>query len=420
MKEGTKLMFWAVIPVMLGMITVRLARGTTGADWEWAIGPVFALLFILAQIAVERERQADPLILPLACVISGIGLVEIYSINPGLAGRQLFWIFLGVAILVWGVVGTFDYLRLQNYGYVWAVLGVLLLVLTLLFGKEVGGARAWLAIGPLSFQPSEVAKVLLILFLAGYLKDGQEILGGAGRAFWGVSLPAMLYLGPLLLMWGVLLVLLILQRDLGQAFLFFGILLGMVFLVSGRTSYVLGGGLALIAAGLLTYNIFPHVRARVDVWLHPWQDPSGRGYQIVQALYAIASGGLFGTGAGFGYPELVPACETDFIFAAVFEEMGLFGALFVVGSYLLLVYRGFKIARDAPGDFGKLVAGGISILLGLQTFTIIGGVTKLLPLTGVTLPLMSYGGTSIITSFAGLALLVKISERERVFEWNAT
>ncbi|MCL4440849.1 MAG: FtsW/RodA/SpoVE family cell cycle protein, partial [Firmicutes bacterium] len=261
-------------------------------------------------------------------------------------------------------------------------------------------------------QPSELVKIILVIFLAGYLEEKREVLTEGTRLVFGVPVPNLQYVGPLLVMWGFSLVLLIFQNDLGTALIFFGTSLTMIFIATGRWSYVITGTILFTAGAGLCYLLYHHVQARVAVWLNPWNDIDGKGYQIVQSLFAIGSGGFYGTGLGLGRPTLIPAVHTDFVFSAWSEETGFLGAAALLLIYCLLIYRGFCVALKAKSGFGALLASGLTSLLAIQTLVIVGGVIKLFPLTGVTLPFVSYGGSSLVSSYILLGLMTSISAKD--------
>ncbi|TLN18730.1 FtsW/RodA/SpoVE family cell cycle protein, partial [bacterium] len=325
----------------------------------------------------------------------------------------IYWLLTGLVCFLVTARGLKDYKQLEEYKYIYILGGLAALLATILFGVEVGGARSWVALGGFRMQPSELVKIVLVLFLASYLDEQREVLTAGGKGFLGISWPGLQYLGPLLVMWGFSLVLLIFQKDLGTALIFFGTFLAMIYAATGRWSYVISGIILFAAGAVLCYFLFAHVRVRVAIWLNPWRDIEGTGYQIVQSLFAIGSGGLLGTGFTAGRPTLIPAVHTDFIFSAVAEEFGLFGGMALIMIYLLMVYRGFKMALDSGTGFGSLLAAGLTSLLAIQTIVIIGGGTKLLPLTGGTLPFFSYGGRSLVSSYILLGLLVNIAAKDR-------
>jgi cell division protein FtsW (lipid II flippase) len=369
--------------------------------------------------------RADQVFLPVVAVIMSLGLVMVQRLEPalvarsedfaGIASKQVVWIALGV-IALWGTV-TFlrDLNWLRRYKYTFAFLGIGLVAATLVFGTDGGsgtGVKLWFDFGFFQFQPSELLKVLLVIFLAGYLDDKRELITSPykiGR----VSVPPIPYLAPLVLLWVLALVLFVVQRDLGSALLFFGIFLAMLFVASGKPLYVVSGLGAFFAAAYVL-NVFfssqfSHIQRRVDIWLDPWPVANDAGYQIVQSLFALASGGVLGSGVGFGLPEVIPAVHTDMVIAAIGEELGLAGTLGVIALFMLLVYRGYHIALKARTGYEQLLAVGLTTIIGLQAIIIMGGAIKMIPLTGITLPFISYGGSSLITNFVIVGLLLRIS-----------
>jgi cell division protein FtsW (lipid II flippase) len=341
----------------------------------------------------------------------------IYRIDPSLAAAQTRWLMVGLGLFALIIIFLRNYRKLDDYIYLLGITGVLLLALTILLGQEINGARLWIRFGGMSIQPGEFAKVLIIIFLAGYLNSKRELLSTTTWHFFGIPMPALKHLLPLVTMWGLSFVLLLLMNDLGTSMLFFGTFLAMLYIATGKPAYPVLGGILFTGGALFAYSVKYTVHTRVDIWLNPWSDSSGSGYQIVQSLFAISDGGLFGSGLGKGYllfqsgEPIIPALHTDFIFSAIAEELGLAGATALIVIYLLLCYRGFKVAAASNDGFSKLLAAGISSALALQTFVIIGGVMKLIPLTGITLPFVSYGGSSIVANYAALALLLLISNR---------
>jgi len=353
---------------------------------------------------------ADGMLLPLAALLNGIGYVFIARLDPDLAGLQAVWTGLGIAAFV----GTLALLRrardLERYRYSFAVLGVVLLLMPLLpvVGRNIRGARLWVRIGPINFQPGELAKIALAIFFAAYLVEKRELLSEV-RITRG-RLPNLRIVGPLLLAWGASLVVMTAQRDLGSSLLFFAFFILMVWMATARGAY-LGVGLGLFAAGaMFAYSTFEHVQTRISVWIDPWSKADVQGFQIVQAAYAFGSGGFAGTGPGLGSPGSIPAVATDFIFAAVGEELGLLGTSAIIVTFVLMVASGLRIALRADQPFEQLLAAGLTVILGLQAFIILGGVTRLVPLTGLTLPFMSYGGSSLVANYVLLALLIRVSD----------
>jgi cell division protein FtsW (lipid II flippase) len=298
----------------------------------------------------------------------------------------------------------------------WLLSGLALVALTLLVGEDVTGTgtRLWISIGPWNFQPSEMLKILIVVFLASYLDERRELLSGGVFRLGRLKLPPLPYLLPLLFMWGISLAVLVLQEDLGAAVLFFAIFLAMFYMATGSAGYVALGGVLFVVGALLAYTIFAHVQARVGIWLNPWADPSGRGYQTIQSLVALSAGGVFGVGLGYGHPGYIPAVHTDLVFAALGEEIGLAGLLAIVGLYLALVARGIHIALHTVDGFAALLAAGLSLALGLQALLIIGGTLRVLPLTGITLPFISYGGNSLLTNFLLIGILLRVSMEKQI------
>lgn len=382
-----------------------------------APGAVFLGLFGLVHVLRRLVApHADPYLLPITALLSSLGILMIYRIDQQLARQQALWLVVGLVFFVLVLVVFRRYRRLADYKYLIGLGGIALLVLTMVAGREVYGARLWIRLGPVGFQPPEFAKLLLVVFFAAYLDDVRELLTVSTRRFLGIALPPLRYLAPLLTLWGLGLLLMIFLKDLGTSLLFFCTLLALMYVATGRLLYVVVG-LSLFAGGaLVLYHLFPHVQLRVDIWLDPWQDPLGRGYQVVQSLFAFAAGGIFGRGLGGGYllstsgNTIIPALETDFIFSAIGEELGFAGAVAIILLYLIFVQRGLGIAVRAHDDFTRLLATGLTAVFGLQTFLILGGVTKLIPLTGITLPFVSYGGSSIVANFGLLALLLLASD----------
>ncbi|MDP8924138.1 MAG: FtsW/RodA/SpoVE family cell cycle protein, partial [Chloroflexota bacterium] len=372
----------------------------------------FAGAFLAAHVWLTvRVPFADQLLLPLVAAICALGQIVVSRLVPELAVRQSLWVGVGVTALL-GVVTVLPGLGwLRRYRYTWAAVGTLLVLSTFVLGIDPNGsgARLWLGAGGVYFQPSEVFKVLLVVFFAAYLDDYRELLTYAGPRIGPLTLPPLPYLTPLLGMLTLALLVVVLQRDLGAALLFFGVFLALLYAASGRALYVVLGLALFMLGATLLYQLFDHVQLRVDIWLDPWSRAERGGFQVVQGLTALAAGGLFGTGLDYGYPEYVPAAHTDFVIAAIGEELGLAGALAVVALYMLVVHRGFHIALATRDSFAGLLAVGLTAVVGIQALVILGGTLKLMPLTGVTLPLLSYGGSSILANFILLGLLMLIS-----------
>jgi len=396
----------------VGLATLALVeRGrVTPADLT-PLGVLGAALLVAVLLLRIRRPAHDPYLLPITALLTGWGLVLVARLTPALLPRQTLWAALGVVGMVAVAAGPRDLRWLRRYRYLWLLGGLLLVGLTLVFGVNPSGygARLWLGGGGLYFQPSELLKLLLVAYLASYLSERRELLRYERSRLGPWRLPPLPYLGPLLLMWGVSLGLMVWQQDLGAALLFLGTFLAMLYAATGHRLYI-GLGMVLFVLGAwAAYYLFPRVALRVDIWWSPWAEARGRAFQIVQSLLAFASGGVFGQGVGQGYPTFVPVVHSDFAFAAIGEEWGLAGTLACVSLFALLVERSFHIALRARDDFACLLAAGLGSLLALQSLTIMGGTLKLIPLTGVTLPFVSYGGSSLVTSFLAVGLLLHVS-----------
>ncbi len=391
--------------------------GTIPVDLT-AYGLLLAGAYLLAHVLVRRlAPTADPVFLPAAVLLAGLGFAAIYRLNPDLGGAQTLWLLLGLALFALTLILVRDHRQLDQYTYTIGLLGLIMLLLPLapVIGRTVRGARLWVGIGPLQFQPAEIGKVLLVIFLASYLNARKELLAVATRRIGPLALPEPRHLAPLLVAWGVSLVVLFLERDLGSSLLFFGIVVVMLWVATGRGAYLLLG-LVLFGVGAFAgYRMFGHVQDRVAVWLNVF-DPKlvqDEGYQLAQSLFALATGGIAGTGLGQGRPGFIPDAHTDFVFSALGEELGLLGAMALLLLFVLLIFRGLRAAVRSPDGFGQLLAAGLATVLALQTFVIVGGVTRLIPLTGITLPFVSYGGSSLVANFVLLALLIRISAGTR-------
>lgn len=396
----------------LGLWQMDLARdGALAQRSVVALGAFGGAFLIMHAWLTIRRPFADQLVLPIAAAICALGQIVVARLIPELAVRQGMWVGVGAVALL-GVVTVLPSIGwLRRYRYTFAALGVALVLSTFVLGVDPNGsgARLWLGAGGVYFQPSEVFKILLVIFFAAYLDEYRELLSYAGPRVGPLRLPPLPYLTPLLGMLALALLVVVLQRDLGAALLFFGVFLALLYAASGRALFVVLG-VALFAVGAtFLYQFFDHVQLRVDIWLDPWSRADTGGYQLVQGLTALAAGGIAGTGLTFGYPEYVPAAHTDFVIAAIGEELGLAGSLGVLALYVLLVHRGFHIALRTRDTFAALLAVGLTSVVGIQALVILGGTLKLMPLTGVTLPLLSYGGSSILANFILLGLLLSIS-----------
>ena len=399
------------IPVLLiySMYVINTGAQLTVQTLGVPIGLLAA--FVAAHISIRLLAPgADPAILPIVFVLSGIGISFVTRLAPDEAVGQVVWLFVSVAAMIatLRLVPNLD--KLAEYKYTIGIAGVILLLLPMLVGTEISGSKLWIIIGPFSFQPGEIAKILIALFIAAYLAENRELLSASSRRVGPFTLPRLRMLLPMFMVWGMCLLVVIFERDLGSALLFFTMFVIMLYVATGRISYVVVSLALLAIGGVFCYGAFSHVRVRVQIWLDPFQDPSGSGLQIVQSLYSIADGGLVGAGIGKGLPTLIPVVESDFIFSAIAEEMGLLGGSAVLLLFMLLAVRGFTTAARAKSDMSAFTAVGLTTSLCFQAFLIVGGVTRLLPLTGVTLPFMSQGGSSLLSSFIVVALLLRAGD----------
>src|SRR5437773_2512536 len=386
------------------------------------------LLAIAHVILILSGRRMDEVLLPTAGMLGGISLLlmerlpqtqVVQSIGPwrlGLGDVQLAWLILsfGLATALAITVRSDSWLRL--YKYTWAAAGVALLLATFVFGDDINGQRLSLTIGPVSGQPAELLKVILVVFLAGYLSENRPLLVEESTRVGPIALPPLPFLAPMAAMWAIALGIVVMQRDLGAALLFFTVFLCLLYIATGRVGYVVVGVLLFLAGAYLMYLIVPTVQTRVDIWADPFKDPSGSGYQIVQSLFAFGRGGLLGTGLGAGLPTVdgnlpIPAVHTDFPLAALGEELGLVGVTAILGLFLVLIERGLRIAASAADEFRSLLAAGLALVIGTQAFIIAAGNLKLIPLTGITLPFISYGGSSLLVNGIVVGLLLALSDK---------
>ena len=432
-RRGTELVLTAFA---VGLAALAYAAVGIGQDGRLPAGTLgyglgLGLVFGIAHLVVRRfAPYADPLILPCVALLNGLGLVMIRRLDFAAVERaeqlgkgapradaplQLIWTAIAVLAFVVVLVVIRDHTRLARYTYTSAAVGLFLLLLPALpgVGATINGARLWIRVGPMTVQPSEAAKILLMIFFAGYLVTKRDVLSLASRRVAGLDLPRARDLGPILVAWAASLAVLVREKDLGSSLLFFGIFIVMLYVATERTSWLLIG-IGLFCLGSFTaYHLFGHVHQRVDTWLHPFADAGGKGYQLVQGLFGMGTGGITGTGLGKGAPGIVPFAKTDFIMAAIGEELGLVGVMAVLLLFALIVERGLRAGLSCRDSFGKLLATGLSFALALQVFVIVGGVTGLIPLTGVTLPWLSYGGSSVVMNWVLVALLLRISDAAR-------
>jgi cell division protein FtsW (lipid II flippase) len=397
---------------VFGYVLVQLADTPNLPPDLWAILAAVSGLFVVAHLAVRRfAPEADPTLLPLTVLLTGFGFVMISRLDRDLARVQAVWAAVGVVAFVLTLALVRRIRTLERYRYTFLFLGVAALLLPSLpgIGKEINGARLWVGIGPLNFQPGEAAKVLLVVFFAAYLVDKRELLTTGTRHVGRMTLPDPKYFGPLLLAWGASLLIMVSQKDLGSSLLFFAVFAAMLYIATERMSYLVVGALLFFGGAWFAYLQFEHVQERVSTWRNPWPVAQDEGFQLVQSMFAFGSGGFAGTGLGLGNPTTIPNVATDFVFSAVGEELGLIGGVAVIAAVLLLCGSGYRIAVRANRPFSKLFAAGLTTIIGVQTFVIVGGVTRVIPLTGVTLPFVSYGGSSLVANFVIVALLLRIS-----------
>lgn len=405
------LLIAAAFPVTLLYAMYVVTTGAALSFQTLAVPLGLFAAFAAAHIGVRIFAPgADPAILPVVFTLSGIGITFVTRLQPDASLGQVIFLFLGVALMVGTLAVVKNLEVIKRYKYVLGIAGIILLVLPMFIGTEIYGSKLWIKIGGFQFQPGEFAKVLIVLFLAGYLAENRELLSISNRTVLGIKFPRLRLLYPLFIVWGVCLLVVAFERDLGSALLFYTIFLIMLYVATGRVSYVIIG-LALLAVGAFgMYQIMSHVQVRVAIWLDPFSDAQNLGYQIVQSLFSLADGGIAGVGIGKGMADIIPVVASDMIFAAIGEEMGLLGGSAVLLLFMLFAVRGLTTAARAKSDLAAFSAAGLTAAISFQAFTIVGGVTKLIPLTGVTLPFMSQGGSSLLASFVIVALLLRAGD----------
>lgn len=387
---------------------------------------------VIAHLAIRRfARHADPLMLPCAVFLVGLGLMMIHRLDLGLAQKaaedgtkydgvaaasQVVWAFIGLGVFLAVLIGIRDHRSISRYAYTLALVGLFLLLLPAVLPaqySEVNGARIWIRLAGFSIQPGEIAKIALTIFAAAYLVAKRDVLSLAGRRVLGIDLPRGRDLGPVLVAWLISIGVLVRNHDLGTSLMFFGLFVVLIYVATERVSWVIIGVLLFIGGCLISYQFFGTVKERVEVWLHVFQFAQDQGYQMSQSLFGLGTGGLFGAGLGGGRPELVPVAKSDFILSSFGEELGLFGLVAILAVYLVFISRGFATALAVRDSFGKLLVTGLSFSIGLQLFVVAGGISRLLPETGLTTPFLSYGGSSLVANFGLLALLIRVSDAAR-------
>jgi len=418
------LLLLAIGIVMLAYLNVGLAvQGTFPPDLL-GYGLGFLVLGGGFHLVLRwRAPYADPLLLPIGTLLNGLGLVMIHRLDlaehrtgGGMAFKQLTWSALGVIIAIAVIIALRDHRQLRRFTFIAMAtsIGLLLLPLVPGLGRNINGNRIWIGLGPFSFQPGEIAKITLTVFFAGYLVQTRDVLSLVGRRFLGIALPRPRDLGPILIAWLTSVLVLVFERDLGSSLLFFGLFVAMIYVATERRSWVAIGLTLFCFGAYAAYLMFGHLQQRVLLWLHPFSQAALQvSDQIVLGLMGMASGGLFGTGLGRGHPDFTYFAESDFIYPSMGEELGLFGLFALLMLYVLIVERGLRTALGVRDGFGKLLATGLAFSMALQVFVVVGGVTRVIPLTGLTMPFLSYGGSSLLANWALLALLLRISDQAR-------
>jgi len=424
--------------ILAGSVSLELARRAGDTEATGGLSPaepfhllVYLGVLIVAHLAqVVTGRRTDQVLLPAVGLLGGISLLLMERLPQdlvvqrfgdaglGLADVQLIWLVLSISIATTLAIVVRSDRWLRLYKYTWAAAGVGLLLLTFVLGTEINGQRLTLSFGPVSGQPSELLKVILVVFLAGYLSENRPLLVDESTRIGPLKIPPLPYLAPMVAMWAIALGIVVIQRDLGAALLFFAVFLLLVYTATARAGYVVLGLILFLLGAFVMYQLVPHVRTRVDIWIDPFAQPQGAGYQVVQSLYAFARGGLIGTGLGGGLPTIgggqpggIPEIHTDFPLAALGEELGLVGIMAILGIYLVVIERGLRIGAAAGDDFRSLLSAGLALVVGVQAFIIAAGNLKLIPLTGITLPFISYGGSSLLVNGIVVGLLLALSDK---------
>ncbi len=393
----------------IGGFALSLApRASLGPPWVLGLLAAGSFAWVLRS---PLDARRDDLLPALAVLVSALGLATIARLSSELAHKQEIWLALSLALVI-AAGPSFDaFRRLAAYKYVWVLGSIVLFLLVAAFGQEVNGAKLWIRVGPVQYEPVELIKLFIVLFMAGYLAETADVIAAAKP--WSIR-ANLKYLGPLFLGWATSMAILVFERDIGMASLLLATFAAMLYVATRRIDLIAGGAALFALAVWFAARHYPYVIARFAVWRDPFADPLGRGYQALQSLFSLASGGLFGTGYGLGHPGYIPAVGTDYIFAAWSEEFGALGGIVLAGAFLVTLVRALRVAQAQPDLYAKLLASGLAATLGFQVFIIIGGVLGLFPLTGITLPFFSYGGSSLVANFLLIALVWAIgSDRDR-------
>ncbi|MCW2541967.1 MAG: rodA [Frankiales bacterium] len=433
-RRSTELLYVVMAAIIVGCAEaiVEITRDNKVSSHVATYAAVTLAIGVIAHIAIRRTaRYADPLMLPCAVFLVGLGLVMIHRLDLGLAQQaseqggtyagvaaasQVVWAFIGLVVFLTVLLVVRDHRVLQRYAYTLALIGLFLLLMPAVLParfSEVNGARIWIRVAGFSIQPGEISKICLTIFAAAYLVSKRDVLSLAGRRVLGVDLPRGRDLGPLLLAWLVSIGVLVRDHDLGTSLMFFGLFVVLLYVATERVSWVIIGVLLFIGGCYISYQFFGTVKERVNVWLHVFAYLQDQGYQMSQSLFGLGTGGLFGAGLGGGRPELVPVAKSDFILSSFGEELGLFGLVAILAVYVIFISRGFATSLAVRDSFGKMLVTGMAFSFGLQLFVVAGGVSRLLPETGLTTPFLSYGGSSLVANFGLLALLIRVSDAAR-------
>ncbi|HEY4598864.1 FtsW/RodA/SpoVE family cell cycle protein [Corynebacterium sp.] len=418
-KTEAWLLLLTAVVTLTAVVSLELAQGNELSSSIFLLVGGFFLIFLVAHLVMNWVApDADQVILPVAALLNGLGLVMIYRIDlatgMSLAKSQIMWMVVGVGLLVAVLVFLKDHRSLQDYAYLMGLVGLVLLALPIVWPTSLNAdANVWISIGPFSIQPGEFAKILLLLFFAALLVSKRRLFSVTGKSLLGLQFPRMRDMGPLFLVWGLAMVISAAQNDFGPALLLFATVLGMLYIVTERASWVvLGVGLASVGA-IAVYQVSDKIQTRVANFVDPFADFHNRGLQLAQSLFGLSYGGITGKGLGEGYPELIPVVQSDFILSAFGEELGLIGLSAILLLYAIFVLRGFTVSMHASDSFGKLVAAGLSLTVAVQVFVVVAGISKLMPMTGLTTPFLAHGGSSLLANYILLAILLRISDSAR-------